>query len=259
LAALQLVDEVSMGRLSGKVALVTGAGSGIGRSAAVLFAREGAQVVIGNRDERAGAETVRLIRAAGGEAAFLRTDVAKPGDAQKLVDLAVSRYGGLHVAFNNAGTEGRPGPLIEAKDGDYDAVFDVNVRGVWLALRAEVPALVKSGGGAIVNNSSVLAVKGFAGATLYSATKGAVEAMTRSLAVELVKAKVRVNNLAPGPVATPMTDRFSGGHPEALAALVPIGRIGTPEEQAEAALFLASDAASFITGQTLTVDGGLSA
>jgi NAD(P)-dependent dehydrogenase (short-subunit alcohol dehydrogenase family) len=248
-----------MGRLSGKVALVTGAGSGIGRAAAVLFAREGAQVVIGNRDERAGAETVQLIRAQGGEAAFLRTDVAKPGDAQKLVDLAVSRYGGLHVAFNNAGTEGRHGPLVEAKDGDYDAVFDTNVRGIWLALRAEVPALVKSGGGAIVNNTSVLAFKGFAGATLYSATKGAVESMTRSLAVELAKAKVRVNNLAPGPVATPMTDRFSGGHPEALASLVPIGRIGTPDEQAEAALFLASDAASFITGQTLTVDGGFSA
>jgi NAD(P)-dependent dehydrogenase (short-subunit alcohol dehydrogenase family) len=248
-----------MGRLSGKVALVTGAGSGIGRAAALLFAREGARLVIGNRDERAGAETVQLIRAQGGEAAFLRTDVATPGDAQKLVDLAVSRYGGLHVAFNNAGTEGRNGPLVEAKDSDYDLVFDTNVRGVWLALRAEVPALVKSGGGAIVNNSSVVALKGFAGATLYSATKGAVESMTRSLAVELSKAKVRVNNLAPGPVATPMAVRFSGGNLDALATLVPLGRLGTPEEQAEAALFLASDAASFITGQTLVVDGGVTA
>lgn len=245
-----------MGRLSGRVALVTGAGSGIGRAAAVLFAREGARVVIGNRNERAGAETAELIRAKGGEATFLRTDIAKPGDAQKLVDLAVSRYGGLHVAFNNAGTEGNPGPLIEARDGDYDAVFDINVRGTWLALRAEVPALVKSGGGAIVNNSSILATKGFAGASLYAATKGAVEAMTRSLAVELVKAKVRVNNLAPGPVETPMSNRFTGGHPEALASLVPMGRISTPEEQAEAALFLASDASSFVTGQTLVVDGG---
>jgi NAD(P)-dependent dehydrogenase (short-subunit alcohol dehydrogenase family) len=248
-----------MGRLSGKVALVTGAGSGIGRAAAVLFAREGARVVIGNRDERAGAETVELIRAKGGEATFLRTDIAKPGDAQRLVDLAVSRYGGLHVAFNNASTEGNPGPLIEARDGDFDVAFDTNVRGTWLALRAEVPALVKSGGGAIVNNTSVIAFKGFAGATLYGATKGAVEAMTRSLAVELVSAKVRVNNLAPGPTATPMADRFTGGNTDALAKMVPMGRVGTPEEQAEAALFLASDAASFITGQTLVVDGGFTA
>ncbi len=168
------------------------------------------------------------------------------------------KFGGLHVAFNNAGTEGRNGPIVESQESDYDAVFETNVRGTWLALRAEVSAIVNSGGGAIVNNSSVVASKGFAGAALYSATKGAVEAMTRALAVELAKAKVRVNNVAPGPVATGMLDRFTGGNTSALVAMIPMGRIGAVEEIARAALFLASDDASFITGQTLTVDGGTS-
>ena len=248
-----------MGKLDGKVALITGAGSGIGKAAALLFAREGAKVVLGNRDERAGAETVAQVRALGGEAVFRATDVAKKGDAQALVDLALSRYGRLNVAFNNAGTEGRNGPLIEAKDADFDAVFDTNVRGTWLSLRAQVPAIVKSGGGAIVNNSSVVASKGFAGTTLYGATKAAIESFTRALSNEVLKSGVRVNSIAPGPVATGMLDRFTGGHPEALAQIVPLGRVGTPEEIARAVLFLVSDDASFVSGHRLVADGGFSA
>jgi NAD(P)-dependent dehydrogenase (short-subunit alcohol dehydrogenase family) len=247
-----------MGKLNGKVALITGAGGGIGRAAALLFAQEGAKVVVGNRNEKAGAETVALIEAKGGTAAFQRTDISRQGEAQALVAFAVRKFGGLHVAFNNAGTEGRSGPIVESQESDYDAVFETNVRGTWLALRAEVSAIVNSGGGAIVNNSSVLGSKGFAGAALYGATKAAVEAMTRALAVELAKAKVRVNNVAPGPVATGMLDRFTGGNTSAVVAMIPMGRIGAVEEIARAALFLASDDASFITGQTLTVDGGTS-
>jgi NAD(P)-dependent dehydrogenase (short-subunit alcohol dehydrogenase family) len=247
-----------MGKLNGKVALVTGAGGGIGRAAALLFAHEGAKVVIGNRDEKAGAETVALIEAKGGTAAFQRTDISRPGDAQALVAFAVKRFGGLHVAFNNAGTEGRGGLIVESKESDYDAVFETNVRGTWLALRAEVSAIVNSGGGAIVNNSSVLGSKGMAGTALYGATKAAVAAMTRALAAELATAKVRVNNVAPGPIATAMLDRFTGGNAAAIAAMIPMGRVGAAEEIARAALFLASDDASFITGQTLSVDGGFS-
>ena len=252
-----------MGSFDGKVALVTGGGQGIGRATAIAFAREGAKVVIGNRNEQRGRETVKMIEDQGGEATFLRTDVVNADDVEGLVNHAVATYGGLDVAFNNAGVEGDLGPLTDQTESNYDTVMDVNVKGVWLSMKSEIPRMLERGGGAIVNNSSIAGVIGFGGAGLYVASKHAVMGLTKTAALEYSKAGVRVNAVNPAVIATEMADRFSDsmgiGTPDSFAEMHPIGRIAQPEEVAETVLFLCSDAASFVTGQGLMVDGAFTA
>ena len=247
-----------MTTFQGKVVLITGAGSGIGRDTAIAFARKGAALVLGNRNEKAGQETVQAIQSAGGKAHFQKTDVAKPGDIEALVETAVGKFGRLDVAFNNAGVEGEFGtPIAEWSEDAVDQVLDINVKGVWRAMRAQIPVMLKQGKGVILNTSSVAGHVGFPGAAMYAASKHAVEGLSKAAALELAKTGVRVNCVAPGPIVTPMLHRASGGNTAMLEGIVPMARLGTPEEISGAVLWLASDEASYITGQSLVVDGGI--
>jgi len=252
-----------MNTFTNRVALVTGATSGIGRATAVAFAREGAKVVVSGRRETEGKQTVALIRKAGGEATFVKTDVSSEADVAALVAKTLSTYGRLDAAFNNAGVEGRPGPIHEQTVENYHHTMNANVLGVVLSLKHEIAALLKHGGGAIVNNSSVAGLIGFPGVAIYAASKHAVLGLTKSTALEYATQGIRINAVSPGGIETPMFDRFTGGAgTEAraqIAAMHPIGRAGQPEEIAEAVLWLCSDKASFVTGQSLAVDGGWTA
>ncbi len=251
-----------MARFDGKVALITGGGRGIGLAAALAFGREGAKVVVGNRDARQGEEVVKQIKAAGGEATFLKTDVSKAADVSALVDLAVKTYGKLDVAFNNAGVDGTLVPLVDQTEENYEFVMDINVRGVWLAMKYEIAAMLKNGGGSIINTSSVGGTRGFPNLSIYVASKHAVIGLTRTAALEYAKQGIRVNAVSPAGVDTEMLDRVLGDSAEARAGMVgmhPIGRIGTPDEIASAVLWLAADESSFVTGTNLLVDGGMTA
>lgn len=244
-----------------KVALVTGGTSGIGRATAIAFAQAGAKVVVSGRREKEGADVVAEIKAAGGEATFVKADISQEAGVKALVDQTLATYGRLDAAFNNAGVEWA-GPLLEAKEEDYRKQFDTNVWGVVTSLKYEIPAMLKTGGGAIVNTSSVAGHIGMAGVSLYVGTKHAVEGITKSAALEFAKQGIRVNAVAPAAIETEMVERFvgkEGPQRDYLTSLHPIGRIGRSEEIAGTVVFLCSEAASFITGESLKVDGGLTA
>jgi NAD(P)-dependent dehydrogenase (short-subunit alcohol dehydrogenase family) len=246
---------------SNKVALVTGGTSGIGRATALEFARAGAKVVISGRREKEGRDVVSAIRESGGEAAFVQTDIAREEDVRKMVEFTTDTYGRLDVAFNNAGVEWM-GPLDQATEGEYRRVFDVNVWGVLNAMRHEIPAMLKTGGGAIVNTSSIAGHVGMAQVSIYIASKHAVEGLTKAVALEFARQNIRVNAVAPAAIETEMVNRFAGTEGEMreyLKSMHPVGRMGTSEEIAAAVLYLCSDAARFTTGTTLLVDGGFTA
>jgi NAD(P)-dependent dehydrogenase (short-subunit alcohol dehydrogenase family) len=245
----------------GWVALITGGLTGIGRAAALAFAKEGSIVVVAGRRNEAGAELVKELRAFGPEAEFINADVRKEDDVRALIDKTVARFGRLDVAVNNAGTEGTPRPVTEQTPETYAATFDTNVLGVLLCMKHELRAMQSQGFGSIINISSTMGSRGAPNASLYVASKHAVEGLTKSGALEAAAFGVRVNAVAPGPVETAMLDRFTGSHERkaGLLASIPLRRAGKPEEQADAILFLASDKASFITGQIINVNGGRTA
>ncbi|MBC9877992.1 glucose 1-dehydrogenase [Bradyrhizobium sp. INPA01-394B] len=245
----------------GWVVLITGGLTGIGRATALAFAREGAMVSVTGRRAEAGAELVRELRALGAEAEFIGADVRNENDVRAMVDNTVARFGRLDVAVNNAGTEGVPGPLTEQTPETYAATFDTNVLGVLLCLKHELRVMEAQGFGSIVNVSSTMGSRGAPNASLYVASKHAVEGLTKSGALEAAIFGVRVNAIAPGPVDTAMLDRFTGSSERkaGLIAGIPLRRAGKPEELADSILFLASDKASFITGQIISVNGGKTA
>ena len=244
--------------MSKQVVLITGALTGIGRATAVAFAAAGATVVVAGRREEDGRKLEKELRELGAEAQFVKVDVRHEPELQSVVNETVKRFGRLDVAVNNAGTEGAKGPITSQTPDTYAATFETNVLGVLLSMKHELRVMVPQGKGSIINVSSTLGHEGVAGHALYAASTHAVEGLTKSAALEVAGTGVRVNIVAPGPVATGMLDRFAGTS-EAKAALaggVPIGRIGEPNEVAAAVEFLASDKASFITGHSLVVDGG---
>jgi NAD(P)-dependent dehydrogenase (short-subunit alcohol dehydrogenase family) len=254
--------DIIMKEFEGKVALVTGGGSGIGRATALAFAREGAKVVIGNRNVARGEETVAMIKQAGGTASFKRTDVLVTKDIEALVNHAVSEYGGLDLAFNNAGVEGDVAPLVEQTEANYDAVMNVNVKGVWLSMKYEIPRMLERGGGAIVNCSSVAGLIGFPNLAIYMASKHAVIGLTKVAAIEYSAQGIRINAVNPAVIDTEMVDRLAEGlgmKKDDLVQFHPIGRLGRVEEVAEAVLWLCSGKSSFVTGHSLIVDGGFTA
>ena len=247
--------------MSNPVVLITGALTGIGRATAFAFAKEGARVVVSGRRNEAGFALVTELRALGVEAEFVRADVRYETDVQNLVDKTVARFGRLDVAVNNAGTEGKPGPITEQTAESYTGTFDTNVLGVLLSMKHELRVMQAQGFGSIVNISSTMGSRGAPNASLYTASKHAVEGLTKSAALEAAAFGVRVNAVAPGPVETAMLDRFTGNvdRKAAMVAGIPLKRAGRPEEIAAAILFAASGQASFITGQIINVNGGKTA
>jgi NAD(P)-dependent dehydrogenase (short-subunit alcohol dehydrogenase family) len=247
------------GRVDGKIALVTGAGSGIGRATALTFAREGAKVVVADIIAEGGEETVQLIKTAGGTATFVTTDVAQAAQVEALVKQAVSTYGRLDCAFNNAGIEGVIQPTVEYGEADWDRVLAINLKGVWLCMKYEIQQMLTQGSGAIVNTASIAGLVGLGGFSAYVASKHGVAGLTKTAALEYAKAGIRVNAVCPGGIRTPMFERglrLNPGLAEQTAAMEPIGRMGAPEEIGEAVVWLCSDAASFVTGLPMAVDGG---
>ena len=247
----------------GKVALITGGGSGIGRAVALALARAGAAVVIGNRSRDQGQAVVAEITRIGGKADFLRTDVSNRDEIQALVHHAVARYGRLDLAFNNSGIDGEQQPLHEQDLVIADQVIDINLKGMFWSMKYEIEAILKNpvnangeGRGAIVNNSSVFGLKGFSNWALYVASKHALTGMTKVAALDYAAQGIRINAVAPGPIETPLLAKSAGGNPQVYASVVPMGRLGQPDEVAGAVLWLLSDAASFVTGVTLPIDGG---
>jgi NAD(P)-dependent dehydrogenase (short-subunit alcohol dehydrogenase family) len=250
------------GELQGKVAIVTGGTSGIGKDTAVRFAEAGAKVVVAGRREVEGKETIELIRAAGGDGVFVKTDVARAADVQALVRKTVEKYGRVDLAFNNAGIEGSMTPIVEQSEEDWDRTIDINLKGVWLCLKYEIQQMLKQGsGGAIVNMASVAGFIGSTGFATYSASKHGVLGLTKSAALETARSGIRVNAVCPAVIETPMGERLFGDPQieKHMIGLHPIGRFGKPMEIAEAVVWMCSERASFMTGQALTLDGGFMA
>lgn len=247
---------------SGQVALVTGAAAGIGRATALAFAREGLKVVVADLDPAGGEATVALIRAAGGEALFIACDVTREAEVRQLHERLIAAYGRLDYAYNNAGIEIEQGRLAEGSEAEFDAIMGVNVKGVWLCMKYQLPLLLAQGGGAIVNTASVAGLGAAPKMSIYSASKHAVIGLTKSAAIEYAKKGIRVNAVCPAVIDTDMFRRAYEADPrkaDFAAAMHPVGRIGKVEEIASAVLYLCSDGAAFTTGHCLTVDGGATA
>lgn len=248
------------GQFEGKVALVTGGGMGIGRATALAFAKEGAKVVIGDILVDAGQETVSMIEEAGGTATFIKADVSKADDVKAMVDKTIETHGRLDFAHNNAGIEGDHGSLVDCTEENWNRTIDINLKGVWLCMKYEIPHMLENGGGAIVNTASVAGLVAGEGLPAYFASKHGVVGLTRAAALENAKAGIRVNAVCPGAIRTPMIARIIEAQPEmgeAMASMHPVGRIGEPEEIAAVVVWLCSDAASFVTGHPMAIDGGL--
>ena len=246
-------------RLNGKVALIMGAGSGMGRAASVLFAREGAKVAAIDVTESSAAETARMIKSDGGEAISLRADVSDSEDARAMVEETVRAFGGLDVLYNNAGIEGESGFTAQLSEDAFDRVIAINLRGVWLGMKYGLPRIVERGGGTVINTASVAGIVGIKGAAAYCAAKAGVLSLTRVAALEYGRFNVRVNCICPGVIHTPMVDRVRGPkgmEPKFIERSSVLGRVGKPEEIAQTALFLASDEAPFATGAPFIIDGG---
>ena len=248
------------GRLQGKIVLVTGAASGIGRAAALVFAREEAKVVVSDIVIEGGNETVQMVKETGGEAIFIKADVSLARDVQALIQKIVEIYGRLDCAFNNAGIEWPMGPLIDYSEEDFDSNIRINLKGNWLCLKNEILQMIKQGGGVIVNAASVAGLRGSPGIGVYGASKGGIIQLSRTAAMEYAKQGIRVNTICPGLIATPMLQRLIeynvANQTEAQTALGGTLPIGQPEDIAEAVVWLCSDAARFVNGQALVVDGG---
>lgn len=248
------------GRLDKKIALVTGGSSGIGRATALVFAREGARVVVSDIAVTGGEETVQQIKAAGGEAVFVKADVSKAADVEALIKKTVETFGRLDCAFNNAGVEGGVKFTIECTKEEFDRTIAVNLTGVWLCMKYEIQQMLSQGGGAIVNTASAAGLVGFPGLPDYVASKHGVVGLTKTAALEYAKAGIRVNAVCPGVIQTPMIERgaqLAPGFDELALSIEPIGRYGQPSEVGEAVVWLCSDAASFVTGLPMAVDGGV--
>ena len=247
-------------KLAGKVVLVTGGSTGIGKASSIAFAREGAKVVVSDVNVEGGEKTVRFIREARGEALFVKADVLLADEVEALVNKAVATYGRLDYAFNNAGIAGAIGASThEYPEDSWERVIGINLKGVWLCMRYEIPQMLKQGGGAIVNTASIWGLVGAPGAAAYVASKHGVVGLTRAAALEYAPQGIRINAVDPGTIRTPILEPFVAAMPDFEAMMTarhPIGRIGLPEEVAEAVVWLCSDAASFVVGQNLPVDGG---
>ncbi len=243
----------------GKVAFVTGAANGIGRATALTFAGEGASVVVADVSEQGNQDTARMIEEAGGRALAVGCDVSRAEDVKAALDQTVGTFGRLDFAFNNAGVEQPITAAADLTEQEWDRIVDINLRGVFLCMRHEIPLLLKQGGGAIVNTSSGAGVKGIAGQAAYCAAKFGIVGLTKAAALDYAKANIRVNAVCPGIIETPMMDRFSGGTPEGRERVIaqePVGRMGKPEEIAAAVVWLCSDAAAFVVGHAMVIDGG---
>jgi NAD(P)-dependent dehydrogenase (short-subunit alcohol dehydrogenase family) len=240
-----------------KVAIVTGGSSGIGRATAIALAKQGAKVTVAARRSKEGEETVHLIKEAGSDGIFVKTDVANENDVRLLVEKTVKQYNRLDYAFNNAGIEEMTTPLVDQTSEVFDQIINVNVKGVWLSMKYEIPEMIRTGGGAIVNTSSGAGVVGYPQQPIYIASKHAVLGLTKSAALEYAKSGIRINAIAPGITETEMVERVDKQLIERLKSMTPIGRIGDPQEIANAVVWLLSDKGSFVLGHTLLVDGGV--
>lgn len=248
-----------MAELTDKVAIVTGGSAGIGRATAIALAREGAAVLVADVDDARGSQVAAGIRDAGGRAHYVHCDVSDDAQVEAMVRAAVESFGGLDLAFNNAGIEGVPAPTHECTVENWHRTLSTNLTGVWYCMRHEIPVMLERGGGSIVNCSSVAGLVGFATAPAYVTSKHGIVGLTKTAALEYAEAGIRVNAVCPGVIATEMIDRFTHGDPDALeqmTATEPMGRLGRAEEIADAVIWLCSPQASFVTGHALAVDGG---